>query len=159
MNGQPPEPVYSLAFDPRALNDLLAAPGDVRDVALSRLQDAVTGRRHGQELTGTLAGFRKIYLDSARWRMVYGLRPAPEGASHRSEVFVVALRPRAQYEIYKVVADRLGIAHRPLSALAHAARSRSPQAIAHPFRAPGLPGLPGALPPSPVLRHPRGATP
>ncbi|MER5765638.1 hypothetical protein [Streptomyces sp. NPDC002082] len=152
----PAEPVYSLSFDPRALNDLLAAPADVRDVALSRLQDAVTGQRHGPELTGTLAGFRKIYIDSARWRMVYGLRPAPETSAHRSEVFVVALRPRAQYEIYKVVAERLGIEHRPLSALAHAARARSPQTAAHPY--PITAGLPTARPAttSPVSLHPRG---
>ncbi|MCX4776861.1 hypothetical protein [Streptomyces sp. NBC_01264] len=141
------------------MNDLLAAPADVRDVALSRLQDAVTGQRHGRELTGTLAGFRKVYIDSARWRMVYGLRPAPEGSEHRREVFVVALRPRAQNEIYKVVAERLGIAHRPLSALAHAARARSPQTTAHPK--PITVGLPLGRPatPSPVSHHPRGATP
>ncbi|WP_327255404.1 hypothetical protein [Streptomyces sp. NBC_01244] len=151
-------PQYGLSFDPRALNDLLAAPGDIRDLALAQLQDAVTGVRQGAKLTGDLSGFRKTYVDHrAEWRMVYALRAAPTGATHPTEVYVVAIRPRDGYDVYDTVAARLGRERRPLSALAHAARSRSPHTTVHAASPLPVPATrPGIPQPAPIVPPTRG---
>ncbi|MFG2996595.1 hypothetical protein [Streptomyces sp. NPDC048340] len=158
MNASPPR--YGLSFDPRALNDLLAAPGDIRALALAHLQDAVNGVRQGPKLTGDLAGFRKISVDRrAEWRMVYALRTAPAGSTHATEVHVVAVRPRNGYDVYDTVAARLGREHRPLSALAHAARSRSPHTTVHAVYALPVPAArPGISQPAPIVPPMRGIT-
>ncbi|MFJ9551252.1 hypothetical protein [Streptomyces erythrochromogenes] len=153
-------PQYGLSFDPRALNDLLAAPGDIRDLALAHIQDAVNGVRQGSKLTGDLSGFRKTYVDHrAEWRMVYALRAAPAGSTHATEVYVVAVRPRNGYDVYDTVASRLGWERRPLSALAHAARSRSPHTTVHAVQPMPVPATrPGIPQPAPIISPTRGNT-
>ncbi|MVO90272.1 hypothetical protein GPA10_37375 [Streptomyces sp. p1417] len=128
MSGTEQPPAFGLSFDPRALSDLLAAPSDIRDLALAQLQDVVNARLFGPRLLGELADCRKLYVDHRNaWRIVYAQRPAPTGSAYRAEIHVVAVRPRERHEVYSITRKRLGITHRPLSALAHAARSRSPQ--------------------------------
>ncbi|GLW04251.1 MULTISPECIES: type II toxin-antitoxin system RelE family toxin [Streptomyces] len=153
MSGPEPRPAFGLSFDPRALNDLLAAPGDIRDLALAQLQDVVNANLFGGKLTGDLAGLRKLYVDRhAAWRTVYAQRPAPAGSAHRTEIHVVAIRPRDRHDVYNTAAARLGIKRRPVSALTHAARARSPQLEGYrPVPKPGpapyaLPGLPQPAP-------------
>lgn len=140
------QPAYGLSFDPRALTDLLQAPGDIRDLALAQLQDVVHAELFGRKLTGDLSGYRKLTLDYRNeWRLVYALRPAPPAAAHRMEIRVVAVRPRAGNDVYDTVGRRLGMARRPLSARTHAARSRPPQLLARrPVPKPGPP--PHAVP-------------
>ncbi|MFJ2739646.1 hypothetical protein ACIO3O_08255 [Streptomyces sp. NPDC087440] len=149
------EPAFGLSFDPRALTDLLQASSDIRDLALSLLQDVVNANRFGTKLTGDLAGYRKLQVDSrAQWRIVYAVRPAPMTSTHRSEVHVVAVRPRAKNDVYDTVGARLGMARRPLSARTHAARSQSPQLISR--ASVPKPG-PRTAPASSLLRPPHGA--
>ncbi|GAU70728.1 hypothetical protein SSP35_22_00310 [Streptomyces sp. NBRC 110611] len=145
------QPAFGLSFDPRALTDLLQAPSDIRDLTLAYLQDVVNAERFGLKLTGDLAGYRKLLVDRRKeWRVVYGVRPAPETSAYRREIHVVAVRPRAGNDVYDTVGRRLGMARRPLSARTHAARSRSPQLITRtPVPRPGpspsaMPGLPRA---------------
>ncbi|MGW8452523.1 hypothetical protein [Streptomyces niveus] len=135
------QPAYGLSFDPRALTDLLQAPVDIRDLALAQLQDVVNAELFGRKLTGDLSGYRKLTVDYRnRWRLVYALRPAPPAASHRMEIRVVAVRPRAGNDIYDTVGRRLGMVRRPLSARTHAVRSRPPQLLARrPAPEPGPP--------------------
>ncbi|MFE4613387.1 hypothetical protein ACFRK5_34370 [Streptomyces niveus] len=135
------QPAFGLSFDPRALTDLLQAPGDIRDLALAQLQDVVNAELFGRKLTGDLSGYRKLPVDYRnRWRLVYALRPAPPAAAHRMEIHVVAVRPRAGNDVYDEVGRRLGMARRPLSARTHAVRSRSPQLLARrPVPEPGPP--------------------
>ncbi|MDQ1012096.1 mRNA-degrading endonuclease RelE of RelBE toxin-antitoxin system [Streptomyces sp. V4I23] len=122
------QPAFGLSFDPRALTDLLQAPGDIRDLTLAYLQEVVNAERFGIRLTGDLEGYRKLFVDRRKeWRVVYGVRPAPEASDHRREIHVVAIRPRTRNDVYDTVGQRLGMARRPLSARTHAARSRSPQ--------------------------------
>ncbi|MGW4441953.1 hypothetical protein [Streptomyces sp. NPDC004682] len=132
---------FGLSFDPRALTDLLQAPSDIRDLALGYLQDVVNAERFGRRLTGDLEGYRKLVVDARKdWRIVYGVRPAPEAATHQREIHVVAIRPRAGNDVYDEVGRRLGMTRRPLSARTHAARSRSPQLTTRtPVSRPGLP--------------------
>ncbi|MFF7400598.1 hypothetical protein [Streptomyces murinus] len=139
-------PAFGLSFDPRALTDLLQAPSDIRDLALSYLQELVNAERFGLRLDGDLEGYRKVIVDARReWRVVYGVRPAPANSTHRREIHVVAVRPRAGNDVYDEVGRRLGMRRRPLSSRTHAARSRSPQLITHgPAPRPGPP--PTALP-------------
>ena len=147
MNGG--QPAFGLSLDPRALTDLLQAPSDIRDLTLAYLQEVVNAQRFGLRLDGDLEGYRKLFVDSRKdWRVVYGVRPAPEGSPHQREIHVVAVRPRAGNNVYDEVGRRLGMPRRPLSALTHAARSRSPQLTnREPAPRPGplpttLPGLP-----------------
>ncbi|MFF0740571.1 hypothetical protein ACFYVL_09230 [Streptomyces sp. NPDC004111] len=150
------QPAFSLSFDPRALTDLLQAPGDIRDLALAQLQDVVNADLFGRKLTGDLNGYRKVVVDARRaWRIVYAVRPAPPASAQYKEVHVVAVRPRAGNDVYDTVGHRLGLPRRPLSARTHAARSRSPQITAAP-----APGLPPAAPaglarPQPTPRYAR----
>ncbi|MBU7598901.1 hypothetical protein JGS22_015075 [Streptomyces sp. P38-E01] len=143
---------YGLSFDPRVLVDLLQAPDEVRDDALSCLQEIVAGQRFGRSLTGDLDGYRKIPLAQRRWRLIYGQRPAPEQSQRRQEIHVLAVRQRA--DVYDEVGRRLGMTRRPLPARTHAARSRPPQlatrpplVIAHPSPHPRHPApLPSEIP-------------
>lgn len=145
MNGA--QPAYGLSIDPRALTDLLQAPSDIRDLTLGYLQEVVNAQRFGLRLDGDLEGYRKLFVDSRKdWRVVYGVRPAPAESTHRREIHVVAVRPRAGNDVYDEVGRRLGLAHRPLSARTHAARScppqltpRSPVLRPGPTAPPGLP--------------------
>ncbi|MFE6979251.1 hypothetical protein [Streptomyces sp. NPDC057682] len=142
-------PAFGLSIDPRALTDLLQAPGDIRDLTLSYLQEVVNAERFGLRLDGDLQGYRKLFIDSRKdWRLVYALRPAPAESAHRKEIHVIAIRPRAGNDVYDEVGRRLGMSRRPLSARTHAARSRSPQVAARvlaprpgppPITVPGLP--------------------
>ncbi|PZG97091.1 hypothetical protein C1I97_25685, partial [Streptomyces sp. NTH33] len=140
------QPAFGLSFDPRALTDLIQAPSDIRDLTLAYLQEVVNAERFGTRLTGDLEGYRKLFVDSRKeWRVVYGIRPAPETSMHRREVHVVAVRPRAGNDVYDTVGKRLGMNRRPLSARTHAARSRSPQLTTRgPIPKPGP--LPSAMP-------------
>lgn len=138
------QPAFGLTFDPRALTDLLQAPSDIRDLALAKLQDVVNANLFGGKLTHELDGLRKVYVDSrSAWRIVYDTRRAPEGTAFRSEIHVVAVRPREQSDVYRTAAARLGIKRRPVDALTHAARGRSPSSA------------PPAPSPSPDRRHTR----
>lgn len=128
MNELQPRPAFGLTFDPRALTDLLQAPGDIRDLALAQLQDLVTARLFGTRLTRDLEGCRKVYVDSRNaWRIVYAQRPAPANSGHRTEIHVVAIRPRDRHDVYDTARDRLGIPRRPRGSRADAARTSSPQ--------------------------------
>ncbi|MGW0711728.1 hypothetical protein ACWD4G_38220 [Streptomyces sp. NPDC002643] len=159
MSGQD-RPAFGLSFDPRALTDLLQAPGDIRDLALAQLQDVVTARLFGAKLTRDLAGCRKVYVDHRNaWRIVYAQRPAPATSTYTTEIHVVAVRPREAHDVYDTARARLGITRRPLGERTHAARTRSPQlGVRPPVPKPGpppyaLPGLPRpAL--SPTLKGP-----
>ncbi|MER5844491.1 hypothetical protein ABT099_30230 [Streptomyces prasinus] len=119
---------FGLIFDPRALTDLVRAPGDIRDLTLVYLQEVVNTERFGTRPTGYLEGYRKLFVDSRKeWRVVYGIRPALEMSAHRREIHIVAVRPRTGNDVYDTVGKHLGMNRRPLSARTHAARSRSPQ--------------------------------
>jgi hypothetical protein len=152
------QPAFGLSFDPRALNDLLQASSDIRDLTLAYLQEVVNAERFGLRLTGDLEGYRKLFVDARKdWRVVYGIRPAPESSAHRREIHVVAVRPRAGNDVYDEVGRRLGMTRRPLSARTQAARARSPQLATRgpvPRSAPlpsAMPGLPRpAQSPSPL---------
>ncbi|MFJ9216531.1 hypothetical protein ACIRJL_10390 [Streptomyces sp. NPDC102383] len=140
------QPAFGLSLDPRALTDLLQAPNDIRDLTLAYLQEVVNAERFGLRLDGDLEGYRKLFVDSRKdWRVVYGVRPAPAESAHPKEIHVVAVRPRADNDVYDEVGRRLGMTRRPLSARTHAARSRPPQLTAR-ASAP-RPGPPPTAPP------------
>ncbi|MEV7955266.1 hypothetical protein [Streptomyces sp. NPDC088141] len=157
MTGPGHRPAYGLSFDPRALTDLLQAPGDIRDLALAQLKDIVNADLAGTKLTGDLIGCRKVYVDSRNaWRIVYAQRPAPSHSDYPTEIHVVAVRPRARHDVYATAAARLGMARQPASALTHAARTRSPQLGTRqpPPAKPGPAATPGL--PRPALPTPKG---
>ncbi|MFF3556170.1 hypothetical protein ACFYXL_22510 [Streptomyces tsukubensis] len=156
MTGAP----SGLSLDPRVVADLLAAPDAVRDRALTRLAELTTVvPPGGTSLPGELASFREVSIgDGTPWGLVYAHRPAPPASVHRTEVHVVAVRPVGP-RLHDTVRARLGLT-RPLDAMAHASRTRSPQLPAQqnpmlpPRRvSPARPGLPQPAP-SPTLNGP-----
>lgn len=148
-----------LSLDPRVVGDLLAAPDVVRERALTRLAELTTVAPGGTSLPGELAGFREVPLgDGAPWGLVYARRPAPPASVHRTEVHVVAVRPVGP-RLHDMVRARLGLT-RPLDAMVHASRTRSPQLAAQPDLmlpprrvSPARPGLPQPAP-APTLKGP-----
>lgn len=148
MTGGPEaRPAFSLSLDPRALTDLLQAPGDIRDLALALLHDVVNARLFGGRLTHDLDGCRKLYVDHRKaWRIVYVQRPVPANFTHRAEIHVVAVRPRADHNVYDTARARLGIPLPPKGTRPHDVRT--PQLDTHqpiPKPAP-MPGLPRPRP-------------
>ncbi|MEU5162321.1 hypothetical protein AB0G74_22325 [Streptomyces sp. NPDC020875] len=119
--------ISGLSLDPRLVTDLLGAPEAVREHALARLPELTTGTAPGGvRLPGGLSGLRELPLgDDAQWGLVYIQRPAPAASAHRTEVHVVAVRP-AGPRLHDTARARLGRT-RPLGAMAHASRTRSPQ--------------------------------
>ncbi|MDX3854915.1 hypothetical protein [Streptomyces sp. AK02-01A] len=125
MTGQP---AFGLSFDPRALTDLLQAPGDVRHLALGRLQDLVNADLSGDRLTGELDGHRALDVGArTEWRLLYGHRPAPPASAYDTDIHVIAVRPGSGRNEHDAARIRLARTLRPTSALAYAARARSPQ--------------------------------
>lgn len=127
-------PKFAFAADPRALDDLREAPTEIRDLALLALQDLVHGEQRGQRLDDRhgqdLSDCRKLYVDAkVDWRIVYQERPAPAGSTHRREIFLVAMRPRAGFEAYNTAFHRLGRTRMTSSPRATAARARSPRTV------------------------------
>lgn len=152
MTGRPEgRPAFSLSFDPRALTDLLQAPGDIRDLALAQLQDVVNARLFGGELADELTGCRKLYVDHRKaWRTVYIQRPTPANLTHRAEIHVVAVRPRDKQDVYKAARARLGIPQPPAEKRPPPAHTRRARLDAHrPIPRPAPP-----LRPAPVHPHP-----
>jgi len=148
MTGGPEaRPAFSLSLDPHALTDLLQAPGDIRDLALALLHDVVNARLFGGRLTHDLDGCRKLYVDHRKaWRIVYVQRPVPANFTHRAEIHVIAVRPRANHNVYDIARARLGIPLPPKGTRPHDART--PQLDTHqpiPKPAP-MPGLPRPRP-------------
>lgn len=151
-----PVAVYGLSFHPDALSDLLAAPGDMRDLALARLQEVVRAQVAGGKLRYDLAGYRKLYLGArADWRIVYAHRPAPPGAPRPTEIHVVAMGPRERHEVYHTVRARMGLARPATGPRAHAARSQPPHLRPHtpaaPDRASAAPPVSGIAAPAPTV--------
>ncbi|MEU6230823.1 hypothetical protein [Streptomyces sp. NPDC047042] len=141
MTGAPEaRPAFSLSIDPRALTDLLQAPGDIRDLALTLLHDVVTARLFGARLTHDLENCRKLYVDHRKaWRIVYIQRPVPANFTHRAEIHVVAVRPRANQEVYDTVRARLGIPHAARAPQPDTAHQPIPRPALRPYPMPGLP--------------------
>ncbi|MFJ4688893.1 hypothetical protein [Streptomyces sp. NPDC088789] len=142
MTGTPA--VAGLSLDPRVVRDLLAAPDPVRDQVLARIAELnAAPERAGSRLAGDLAGFRELLPDSGDgWGLIYGLRTAPPSSVYRTEVHVVAVRP-AGSRLRDTVRARLGLT-RPVSAMVHASRTRSPQLAAAPGRTASVPRPPSA---------------
>ncbi|MFF0448044.1 hypothetical protein ACFYT4_16815 [Streptomyces sp. NPDC004609] len=147
-----------LSLDPRVVADLLSAPDAVRDRALTRLTELTTAvLPGGTSLPGELAGFRELPLgDGAPWGLVYAQRPAPPASVHRTEAHVVAVQPSGPH-LHDTARARLGLT-RPVSAMAHASRTSSPQLPAQqhlvlPPR-PVSPARPGLPQPAPTLKGP-----
>ncbi|GAA2254759.1 hypothetical protein GCM10010232_49940 [Streptomyces amakusaensis] len=150
MTGAP----YGLSLDPHVVADLLSVPDAVRDRALARLGELTTVvLAGGTSLPGELAGFRELPLgEDAEWGLVYTRRPAPPASAHRTEIHVVAVRSSRPC-LHDTVRARLGLT-RPLGAMAHASRTRSPQLPAQhdltPSPRPVFPARPGLAHPAPA---------
>ncbi|MGW4204207.1 hypothetical protein [Streptomyces sp. NPDC004726] len=153
MTGAP----SGLSLDPRVIADLLAAPDAVRDRALARLRELATATVPTEgSLSGELASFRELPLGGSAWGLVYARRPAPPASVYGTEVHVVAVRPSGPC-LHDTVRARLGLT-RPVSAMAHASRTRSPQLSTHhdptPSPRPAFAARPGLPPPAPTLKGP-----
>jgi len=161
MTGGPEaRPAFSLSFDPRTLTDLLQAPGDIRDLALALLHDVVNARLFGGRLTHDLDGCRKLYVDHRKaWRIVYIQRPVLANFTHRAEIHVVAVRPRANHEVYDTVRARLGIAHAAPAPQLDTPHQPIPKPALRPYPMPACPGPAPMNAPDPSRGHSQARAP
>lgn len=89
---------YSVAFHPLAEKELRALEGSVRRLVLKQIAKLSQnpqlgeelGNRHGYDLTG----YRKMYADKKRVRIVYRV------CHETVEVFIIAIGRRDGIEVY-----------------------------------------------------------
>lgn len=123
---------FAFSAHPEALEDLRTIPKEIRDLALLELQHLVHGHERGARLTGSLAGFHKVYVDArAEWRLVIQYRDAPAASQHRREIHLLAAGERQDHAVYHTAKHRLAQERQltgsqpTLNSRAQAARSRS----------------------------------
>ncbi|MFH9351195.1 hypothetical protein [Kitasatospora sp. NPDC017646] len=97
---------------PEALGDLLAAPADVRDLALEYLDRLLRAEIRGplldQQGERDLRGARKLYLDEALdFRLVYTEQRAPHNPRRLTGIHLVAVGERRDVAVYKTAALRM----------------------------------------------------
>ncbi|MEY9848456.1 hypothetical protein ABH940_005559 [Streptacidiphilus sp. BW17] len=121
----------SFEAHPEALRDLRMIPSWVRDSALLALQQVIRVQHRGPLLERhgpiDLRGCRKLYLDDdAHWRAVYQERHAPSGDQFRTQIYLLAVGPRAHEAVYRTAARRLRAMAATPTGREEAALTRSP---------------------------------
>lgn len=96
---------YKITFDPEAEKELLKLDGSVRVLVLKQIKKISEhpelgeelGNKHGYDLTG----YRKMYADKKRIRIVYSIM------KEIVTVHIIAIGNRSDFEVYKDAADRI----------------------------------------------------
>jgi mRNA interferase RelE/StbE len=96
---------YDIAFHPEAKKELDALDGRVRIVILKQLNKLMSNPHLGEELGHkaglNLTGFRKLYADNKRIRILYKI------ISEEILVYVISIGKRDKMEVYKKSIKRL----------------------------------------------------
>ncbi len=97
--------MYKVVFHPEAEKEFLSLDNRVRllvskqliKISASPLLGEGLGNRHGYDLSG----YRKMYVDNKRVRIVYSIH------EDRIEVQIIAIGKRDDFEVYKVARNRV----------------------------------------------------
>ncbi len=97
--------MYKIEFHEDVKKDLKALGHSTTALVLKKLQkisqDPLVGNELGNKANNNLAGFRKVYVENKRVRIVYKI------IDDKIEIFVVAVGKRDEMEVYKKAQDRL----------------------------------------------------
>jgi len=97
--------MYKIEFHEDVKKDLKALGHSITALVLKKLQkisqDPLVGNELGNKANNNLAGFRKVYVENKRVRIVYKI------IDDKIEIFVVAVGKRDEMEVYKKAQDRL----------------------------------------------------
>ena len=97
--------MYTVTFHEDVKKDLKALGHSTTAFVLKKLQkisqNPLLGDELGNKANNNLAGFRKVYVENKRVRIVYKI------IDDKIEVFVVAVGKRDDMEVYKKAQDRI----------------------------------------------------
>ncbi len=97
--------MYTVEFHEDVKKDLKELGHSTTALVLKKLQkisqDPLIGNELGNKANNNLAGFRKVYVENKRVRIVYKI------IEDKIEVFVVAVGKRDDMEVYKKAQDRI----------------------------------------------------
>ena len=96
---------YRIVFHPAAEKEFLSLDNRVKilvskqllKISVSPSLGEELGNRHGYDLSG----YRKMYVDNKRVRIVYSI------CEEKIEVEVIAIGKRDDFEVYRIASDRL----------------------------------------------------
>ncbi|MDE7226742.1 MAG: type II toxin-antitoxin system RelE/ParE family toxin [Treponemataceae bacterium] len=96
---------YKIFFHPQAVQELHRLEGSVKRLVLKQIAKLSRSPLLGEELGNrngfNLTGYRKMYVDKKRVRIVYRVR-------HETvEVFIIAIGKRGDMEVYGDAARRV----------------------------------------------------
>ena len=97
--------IYDLAFHPEAKKELDSLDGRVRIVVLKQLNKLINNPQLGVELGNKagldLTGYRKLYVDNKRIRILYKI------VKEEILIYVISIGKRDKMEVYKKSIKRL----------------------------------------------------
>jgi mRNA interferase RelE/StbE len=98
--------MYTIEFHENVKKDLKVLGHSTTALVLKKLQkismNPLVGDELGNKANNNLAGFRKVYVENKRVRIVYKI------IDDKIEVFVIAVGKRDDMEVYKKAQDRIG---------------------------------------------------
>ena len=96
--------MYTIEFHEDVKKDLKELGHSTTALVLKKLQrisqNPLIGNELGNKANNNLAGFRKVYVENKRVRIVYKI------IEDKIEVFVIAVGKRDDMEVYKKAKDR-----------------------------------------------------
>ena len=97
--------MYTIEFHEDVKKDLKELGHSTTALVLKKLQrisqNPLIGNELGNKANNNLAGFRKVYVENKRVRIVYKI------IEDKIEVFVIAVGKRDDMEVYKKAKDRI----------------------------------------------------
>jgi len=97
--------MYTIEFHEDVKKDLKELGHSTTALVLKKLQrisqNPLIGNELGDKANNNLAGFRKVYVENKRVRIVYKI------IEDKIEVFVIAIGKRDDMEVYKKAKDRI----------------------------------------------------
>ena len=96
--------MYSIEYHEEIKNDFKKLGHSTTLLALKKIkkiaQNPIIGDELGNKANYDLSGFRKVYVDNKRVRIVYRI------INERIEVFIIAVGKRDDMEVYQKTASR-----------------------------------------------------
>ena len=97
--------MYRIEFHEDVKKDLKALGHSTTTLVLKKLQkisqDPLIGTELGNKANNNLTGFRKVYVENKRVRIVYKI------IDEKIEIFVVTVGKRDDMEVYKKAQERI----------------------------------------------------
>ena len=97
--------MYAIEFHEDVQKDLKELGHSTAALVLKKLQkisqNPLIGKELGNKVNNNLVGFKKVYVENKRVRIVYKI------IDEKIEVFVVAVGKRDDMEVYKKAQDRI----------------------------------------------------